>query len=87
MGHTTSSQRMLVDRMISEMKSYGKALSEEDQIVLASLLKKPLKKVGAISYASSIHIWAFYLLSIIIEQEKKIQNLENVVNGRVQKWK
>jgi hypothetical protein len=71
MGHTVLSQRRMVDNILNELKEYGNALREEDRVIYEELLKSSLKRVGAISYASSIHVWAFILLSIIIEQEKR----------------
>ena len=74
MGHTVLSQRMMVDIILSELKSYGNALRAEDRVIYENMLKKALKRVGAISYASSVNVWAFILLSIILEQEKKIND-------------
>jgi len=79
-GHTVLSQRMMVDIIISELRAYARALREEDRIIYEELLKLPLKKIGAISYASSIDVWAFLLLSIILEQEKKIKELRGKQN-------
>ena len=73
MGHTVLSQRMMVDIILSELTDYGKALREEDRIIYNKMLKKSLKKVGAISYTSSSNVWAFILLSILLEQEKRIE--------------
>jgi hypothetical protein len=72
---------MMVDMILAELKDFGKALREEDREVYYNMLKKPLKKIGAISYASSMHVWAFILLSILLEQEKKY---ESMVDGRLQ---
>ena len=71
MGHTVSSQRITLDILMSELRSYGKALRKEDRELLERLLKKAFKHYGSISYANSIHAWAFLLLSIILEQEKE----------------
>ena len=76
MGHTVLSQRMMVDIILSELKSYGNALRFEDRVIYENMLKKALKRVGAISYASSVNVWAFILLSIILGQEKKIKEIE-----------
>jgi hypothetical protein len=65
----------MVDIVIHELEAYGKALREEDRKIYVELLKLPLKKIGAISYASSIHVWAFLLLSILVEQEKKYERM------------
>jgi hypothetical protein len=83
MGHTVASQRMMVDIILGELEAYGKALREEDRVVYNELLKSSLKKVGAISYTSSVNAWAFILISIILEQEKRIRQYESMVNGCV----
>lgn len=74
----------MVDITITELMSYAKALREEDRVIFEKLLKLSLRKVGAISYASSIHVWAFVLLSIILEQEKRIRKYECLVDGCLQ---
>ena len=81
MGHTVWSQRIASDIMLAELKSYGRALRKEDREIYERMLKLPLKRYGCISYASSIHVWAFLLLSIILEQEKKIKVLEHNAGG------
>jgi len=81
MGHTVWSQRIVCDIILSELKAYGKALRGEDRIIYERLLKEPLKHFGSISYANSIHAWAFLLLSIMIEQKKN----ESLVDGCLEK--
>jgi len=69
----------MVDIILSELKDYGKALREDERIIFERMLKKALKKVGAISYTSSINVWAFILLSILLEHEKN----ESLAYGRI----
>ncbi len=87
MGHTVWSQRIATDVIIAELKAYGKSLREEDREIYERLLKLPLKRVGSISYASSIHVWAFLLLSAMLEQEKRIMRMEaeieRLAHGRI----
>ena len=75
MGHTVWSQRIVLDHLLGELSSYGKALRREEREVLEQLLKAPLRFVGAQSYANSLHAWAFLLLAILIEQQKQIDYL------------
>ena len=82
MGHTVWSQRITIDLLLSELEDYGKALRKEEREVLLDLLKRPLKHLGSISYASSLHAWAFLLLAINVEQEKRIKTLENELAHR-----
>lgn len=88
MGHTVWSQRQNLDIMIAELQNYGKSLRVEERELYLHLLKQPLKHFGSITYASSMHAWAFLLLSVILEQEKRIKKLEGenagLVHGRIQ---
>lgn len=79
MGHTINSQRIETDVLMSELKQFSKALGEEDRKIFNRLINKPLKHLGSISYTSSVNVWVFFLLAVMIEQEKK-----NVAPGRVQ---
>ena len=89
MGHTVWSQRITSDILLQELLHYSKALDQSDRELYKQLLKRPLKHLGSITYTSSIHVWAFLLLSIILEQEKKIQHLEDEIRipRRVQEEK
>ncbi len=64
-----------------ELADYSRALRPEEQEILGRLLDSSKKHVGSITYASSLHTWAFMLLSIIIEQEKRIEELEDKMVG------
>jgi len=75
MGHTAWSGRIATDEMIRELMLYGKSLRKKDRELYEDMLKEAFKHIGSISYASSMHMWAFVLLSIILEQEKKIEKL------------
>ncbi len=76
MGHTVRSQRMAIDIVLSELQGFAGALRQEDRRLLERLLQEPLKHVGAVSNAGSINIWAMILLSILIEQERRLTALE-----------
>jgi hypothetical protein len=83
MGHTVWSQRIVIDLMLAELKNMGRALRKEDQELFERMLERPLQHIGSISYASSMHVWAFLLLSIILEQEKKVRALEHERDRRI----
>lgn len=76
MGHTVWSQRTVLDTILSEIKDFGYVLRGEDAKLFQDVIERPLKHVGDISYASSFHVWAFMMMSIFIEQEKKINELK-----------
>jgi hypothetical protein len=86
MGHTVWSQRITLDVILGEMKDYRKALAADDRAVFEQMMKGPLKHYGSISYAGSFHAWAFLLLSIMLEQEKRLRRLEyeGMADGCVQ---
>ena len=71
MGNTVLSQRIVADLIIKELNEYGKSLRGKDREIFNRLLKEPLKHIGSISYANSMHAWAFLIISMLIEMEKK----------------
>lgn len=85
MGHTNTSQRMMIDKLLGELQSFGNALDEQDRLILNDLLKKPLKHFGSITYASPLNPEIFILLSIILEQQKRIIEHEKMFSGRLQR--
>ena len=70
MGHTVTSQRIVVDTILQELKDYGKSLRQEEQEAFASLLSKVKKHISSISFSCSYNTWALVLFSILLEQEK-----------------
>ncbi|MFW5746975.1 MAG: hypothetical protein ACOCWQ_05510 [Nanoarchaeota archaeon] len=81
MGHTVMSQRQVIDLTLSELQSFTKALDRTDRQLAERILKRPLAHIGSISNAASMHVWAFLLLTIILEQEKKIKYMEEQYAG------
>ena len=71
MGHTVSSQRQIIDELIGELRAYAKSLRAEDLPYYEELLAEPLKHLGSITYTSSLHAWAFLILSILVEERKR----------------
>ena len=76
MGHTVASQRIVVDRILSELLEYRKSLRKEDWPAFDKALDKVKLHIGSISYASSYQTWALVLFSIILEQEKELMEKE-----------
>lgn len=85
MGHTVWSQRQNADILLAELESYAKVLRPDERELYLKILKEPLKHLGSISYASSMHAWAFLLISMILEQQKIIEGLkhERMADGRL----
>lgn len=84
MGHTITSQRMMIDQLLRELQLFSRALDESDRIVYNELLHKPLTHIGSISYASPLRPEVFILLSIILEQQKRINAYEQMVDRCLQ---
>jgi hypothetical protein len=80
MGHTVSSQRQVADRVMEEMRAYGKSLMGDDRAAFQRLLAKGVKHFGNISYTSSYNTWAFVLLSMMVEQEKELMRRDEGVS-------
>lgn len=74
MGHTVWSGRVATDELLKELRAFGAALSPKEQALYEEMLKEPLKHISKISYTSSMHLWAFLLLCIMLEQEKRIRS-------------
>lgn len=70
MGHTTSSQRQVTANIAQELKAFIQTLPADEQQRAQQLIHVPMQRLGAITSASSLHTWAFFLLCIILEQEK-----------------
>jgi hypothetical protein len=79
MGHTVSTQKQIVDLIISELKDYRKALSYDEKIIFDILIGNVYSHIGSINNAGSIHTWAFFILSILLEQKKEIIEIRNIV--------
>jgi hypothetical protein len=77
MGHTVWSQRVALDVLSSELKSYAKTLPKHEQKLFNEMLTVPYQKIGSLTYTSSIHVWAFMLMTIMLEQEKRLKALEH----------
>jgi len=71
-----SSQRVALDLLMVEMRAFGRALRPEEQELLDGLLAQAYRHYGAVSSASSFHSWAFLVLSVMLEQEKRLRQLE-----------
>jgi hypothetical protein len=81
MGHTVKSQRMVLDLLLGELKQFGRALPQSKRKDYERLLKQPLKYFSSIGFACSINPSTFLLLAIILEQNQRIRELEELYEG------
>jgi len=72
MGHTVTSQRQIVEKILSELADYGRSLRQDERAAFESAIDKVKLHIGSISYACSYTTWALVLFSIILEQEKEL---------------
>ncbi|MBU0758676.1 MAG: hypothetical protein KKF44_11515 [Nanoarchaeota archaeon] len=82
MGHTVLSQRQVVDGIIRELSDFGKTLRHEEREAFESLLSKIKLHIASISFACSYNTWALVLFSILLEQEKKLTEIEEERKGK-----
>jgi len=75
-GHTVTSQRIVVESILKELNDYGRSLNQEDKPAFRSLLSKIKIHLSSIGYACSYNTWALVLFSILLEQEKQIHKLK-----------
>ncbi|MFT4309186.1 MAG: hypothetical protein ACMXYL_01725 [Candidatus Woesearchaeota archaeon] len=75
MGHTISTQKQVIDTIIMELKDYRRALSQEEKSLFDKMIGDVHSHVGSISNAGSINTWALFLLSIMLEQKKEMQQI------------
>jgi hypothetical protein len=76
MGHTATSQRRVADGVIGELFDYGRSLRIEERAAFERILAKAKVHLGSISFASSYNTWALVMISILLEQEKQMMELE-----------
>jgi hypothetical protein len=80
MGHTVTSQRIVLEVLQSELMDFGKALRGRDRQLFELMMKRGFQHYGAISYTDSFHTWAFLLLAIMLEQEKELSELRKQIS-------
>ncbi len=71
MGHTTPSQRTVIESTLKEFETYGRSLRKEEQEIYKEMLERVYARVGNISFTGSVHVWKFILLSLILDIELK----------------
>jgi hypothetical protein len=75
MGHTVSSQRRVIEELNRTLQEYRRGLRAEDKKRFDELTSIPFTATASLTSASSIHTWALYLLTIILEHEKELESL------------
>ena len=76
MGHTVTSQRQVVEKILGELNDYGRSLRDEDREAFLSLLSKAKKHIASVSFSCSYNTWALVLFSMMLEMEKERINVK-----------
>jgi len=76
MGRTVPSFRMLLDSIIMELGDFRRALRRRDQEVFDRIMDMAREHASASTVAAAIDPMDIIVLSILIEQQKQIDDLE-----------
>ncbi len=78
MGRSLATQTDLFNTLDIELREYRRALRIIDQVYFDNLLVYARKHLTPAGFASDLYPLEIFLLSISLEQEKNVQNLENL---------
>ena len=76
MGRTVPSFRMLLDSIIMELGNFRRALRQRDRQVFDRIMDMAREHASASTVAASIDPMDTIVLSILIEQQKQIDDLK-----------
>jgi hypothetical protein len=76
MGRTVPSFRMLLDSIIMELGDFKRALRQRDQEVFDRIMDMAREHASASTVAAAIDPMDTIVLSILIEQQKQIDDLK-----------
>jgi hypothetical protein len=84
MGRTVPSFRMLLEEIIVELSIFRRALRGEDKAAFDRLMNKARKHASSCTIAPTLDPMDAIFLSILVEQEKELNSLQegrNVPSG------
>jgi hypothetical protein len=82
MGRTLQTTNQLILNEIASFNNFRRALRADDQKLFDALFAAARQHTAAISLADHVLPFESVLLAILIEQQRRIEQLENRVNGR-----
>ncbi|MCX9073113.1 MAG: hypothetical protein OIN88_00430 [Candidatus Methanoperedens sp.] len=82
MGRTIPSFRMLLEGIIEELSVFRRALSGENKAAFDSLMNKARQHASSCTVAPLLDPMDAVLLSILVEQEKEINSLREMLSTR-----
>ncbi len=80
MGRTVPSFRNLLEEIIVELSVFRRALRGEDKAAFDSLMNRARKHASSCTVAPTLDPMDAVFLSILIEQQKEINSLREVLN-------
>lgn len=81
MGRTVPSFRMLLDSIIMELGNFRRALRQRDRQVFDRIMDMAREHASASTVAAAIDPMDTIVLSILIEQQKQIDDLQEENNA------
>ncbi len=76
MGRTVPSFRVLLEEIIVELSVFRRALRGEDKVAFDNLMNKARKHASSCTVAPTLDPMDSVFLSILIEQEKELNSLQ-----------
>jgi hypothetical protein len=80
MGRTLPSMSMIFQAEEASLAPFRNTLARADQRALDELFDQVHRHIAPIAYAGSATPFELFLLSMILEQHKRIQRLENFIH-------
>ena len=82
MGRTLATTNQLILNEIANFNNFRRALRADDQKLFDAVFAAARQHTAAISLADHALPFESVLLAILIEQQRRIEQLENKANGR-----
>lgn len=82
MGRTLATTNQLILNEIASFNNFRRALRADDQKLFDAVFAAARQHTAAISLADHALPFESVLLAILIEQQRRIEQLENKANGR-----
>ena len=74
MGHTLPTITAHFERFLADLSKYRRALRKSDQRVFDKMIKKVRQHLPAAGYAANVLPDISFMLSLHLEEEKKLEN-------------
>lgn len=79
MGHTMTAANELLANELDALSRMRRALRAEDQVALDSLFNSSRHNIGALALASKLLPFEAMLLSMLLEEHKRVDKLQRLI--------